>query len=870
MARVEAARADACGLQVMTIDHLAARLAGGFTKPIEADALHDAVKAALAETALGELERIKSLPGMTRAAVGTLRKVWHAGIDLRARSGESRLAALAALEQKVLSRLPSSMKPSPVLAEIAFQRLRHAPAVIGPIEVHGHSELSPCWHRLLISLAKIVHVTWVAGPRRAPEWLRGSEVEIRISAAETPEIRVFSCANPLHEATEALRWARSLIASGRARPEEVAIVAASPAELDDHIQAIHRETNLPVHFAHGIKAVTESNGQIVAALAELLLNGLSQARVSRLFRLLHGRSPALVNLPPDWTRILSTEAALTTLDRWTEALTNCANGWSDGIDRSALVLDALSLLARGPDAAAEIGEGLLTGLALKLWRRALIEGPATALPVSLAELRIPDTSEPATSIIWCSAAALASAPRPFVWVIGLNSGYWPRRITEDRLIPDHVIRAEELDPSPVAEADHRDFETIKGTTALSVVLSYSRRDVEGRVLGRSPLIAGMEEVYLPRGRIPEHAASEADRLLARPREFAASPIGHSGLSCWRDWYREALTPHDGLTHAGHPRIAKALARTQSASSLRLLIRDPIRFLWKYALGWRQPNEAEDPITLNPLSFGNLVHEVLRQAVDALEQECGLATATAARIEAAINAGMTTVARRWEAEAAVPPPIIWTNAQCRAREMALRALTYPVDRLPGQRSWTEIPFGLSGEAPFDCRSLPWNATRRVEIPGTGIAITGYIDRLDIAGDGSAVRVIDYKTGKVQRDQADICLRGGDELQRCLYAFAVISLLGLPSSLDAALLYPRVNGGLFALADVERLLGTLASAISIARGGLETGLALPGIDAISQFNEFVFALPANAKSGYLVRKVMLFIAGLGEAIAIWDAP
>jgi hypothetical protein len=854
----------------MTIDHLAARLAGGFTKPIEADALHDAVKAALAETALGELERIKYLPGMTRAAVGTLRKVWQAGIDLRARSDESRPAALAALEQAVLSRLPSSMKPSPVLAEIALQRIRHAPAVIGPIEVHAHSELPPCWHRLLIALAEVVHVTWFAGPRRVPEWLRGSDVEIRTSAAEAPEIRLLSCANPMHETTEALRWARSLIASGRARPEEIAIVAASPAELDDHIQAIRRETNLPVHFVHGIKAITEYAGQAVAALAELLLNGLSQARVRRLFRLLHGRSPALVSLPPDWTTVLSTEAALTTLDRWTHALTNCASGWPGGIDRSALVLDVLSLLARGSDAAAEIGERLLTGLALKLWRRALIEGPATALPVSLAELRVPDTSEPATGIIWCSAAALASAPRPFVWVIGLNSGHWPRRITEDRLIPDHVIRVEELDPLPMAEADHRDFETIKATTARRVVLSYSRRDVEGRLLGRSPLIAGMEEVYLARGRIPEHAASEADRLLARPREFAAAPIGRSGLYCWRDWYRDALTPHDGLTRAGHPRIAKALARTQSASSLRLLLRDPIRFVWKYALGWRQPNESEDPITLKPLAFGNLVHEVLREVVDTLEQESGLANASASRIEDTIHAGMMAVARRWEAEAPVPPPITWANAQRRAREMALRALTYPLDCLPGQRSWTEIPFGLSAESSADYRNLPWDATRRVEIPGAGVAITGYIDRLDIAGDGGAVRVIDYKTGKIQRDQADICLRGGDELQRCLYAFAVISLLGLPSSLDVAFLYPRVNGGLFALADVDRLLGTLASAISIARGGVETGLALPGIDAVSQFNEFVFALPANAKSGYLVRKLMLFVAGLGEAIAIWDAP
>ena len=228
------------------------------------------------------------------------------------------------------------------------------------------------------------------------------------------------------------------------------------------------------------------------------------------------------------------------------------------MDRSALILDMFSLIECGPDAAPEAGERLLTGLTLKLWRRALTEGPATALPVTLSELRIDDRTEPepANSIIWCSASALASAPRPFVRLIGLNSGRWPRQIAEDRLIPDHVIPLDELDPLPVAEADRRDFATIRAMTAHSIALSYSRRDAEGRLLGKSPLISGSDETYLARGRIPEHATSEADRLLARPGEFAGSEIGRSGLGCWRDWYRPALTPHDGLLGAGHPRILK--------------------------------------------------------------------------------------------------------------------------------------------------------------------------------------------------------------------------------------------------------------------------------------------------------------------------
>ena len=57
------------------------------------------------------------------------------------------------------------------------------------------------------------------------------------------------------------------------------------------------------------------------------------------------------------------------------------------------------------------------------------------------------------------------------------------------------------------------------------------RDVEGRLLGRSPLIRDLKEIYLSRGRTPEQAASEADRLLARPSEFRNNPIAASGRSC---------------------------------------------------------------------------------------------------------------------------------------------------------------------------------------------------------------------------------------------------------------------------------------------------------------------------------------------------
>jgi len=137
-----------------------------------------------------------------------------------------------------------------------------------------------------------------------------------------------------------------------------------------------------------------------------------------------------------------------------------------------------------------------------------------ALPVTLTHLRVDDKLEPASHPIWTSAISLAAAPRAFVRLVGLNAGRWPRRISEDRLIPDHIIATKNLDPLPIADGDRRDFASLIASAKHGIV-SFSRRDVEGRLLGRSPLIGDLKDIYLSRGRIPEHAASESDRLSKR-------------------------------------------------------------------------------------------------------------------------------------------------------------------------------------------------------------------------------------------------------------------------------------------------------------------------------------------------------------------
>ncbi|WP_247376156.1 PD-(D/E)XK nuclease family protein [Bradyrhizobium sp. 173] len=867
MARVAAARNGEVGLQIMSMGQLTARLAGGFLRPIDMEVLREAVRSTLPETPLGELEPIKSLPGMVRAAVGTLDRIWRADIDLSS-FAHPRLQALAALESRVLQRLPASMKKPRTLVDLALARLVHAPAALGPVEIHGHSEMPVCWRPLLIALADRVPVTWIAGPRPVPDWLKRRKIELRQSAASGVAPEVYSCATPQHEVLEAFRWMRTLLADGRARPEDIAIATAGPADYDDYVSALSREASIPIHFVQGVRAVATPEGQTAAALADVLVNGISQARVRRLMRGLKGTG-RIAELPPDWERVLPVDAPLSTVRRWKQAFSSVEpSAWPDGIDRSGVILEILELLEKGCAGAHESGERLLPKLSLKLWRLALEDGPPEALPVTLAHLRIADGLEPASHPVWCSAVSLAASPRPFVRLLALNAGRWPRRIPEDRLIPDHIIPIGDLEPLPLADADRRDFATIIASSAEASV-SFSRRDVEGRLLGRSPLVGDFEQIYLSYGRIPGHAASEPDRLIARPTEFRATPTAQSGLAAWRNWSKPRISAHDGIVRARHPRLVKVFQQPLSATSLRLLLRDPIRFVWRYALGWRQPEEADEPFSLDPQDFGVLVHEALHVAVTALESAGALAAAGPDVIATAIEDAVRVTAPRWEASQPVPPPLIWRNALDLTCRIARTALTCHLESLPKQRSWTEIPFGTAdGRGRSD---LPWDPTGPVEIPGTGITIQGQIDRLDLSGDNRRARVIDYKTGRLNRNMADVVVKGGTELQRCLYAFAVRTLLGSRIDVEAALLYPRAAEGeqaLFPLKDTRTALDTLASAIACARHSLENGLALPGIDAQDAYNDYAFALPASP--GYLARKRPDADRQLGDATRIWEAP
>lgn len=871
--RLQAAQQQAQGMRIVTVPQLTEVLAGGFSRIVSKNDLQELVSRALAELHFVGIERIKSLPGMVTAVCRSLKRAWDAGLDLQGwgQQCSGSVADLAAIETYINQHLPPGSGSPVNISGLAVTRASQAGHLTGDVEVRGIVGLAVCWRQVFTELAKHVAVRWYAHQSDEDDlsWMEGSRIELIWCAESRAVQHVVECANPKHEAVEALRWARELIANKRARPHEIAIVAASIEDWDDHIRALVADSLLPVHFAHGLPAVSGYAGQQCAALAEVLLHGLSHDRVIRALRASQD-CDALKTLPDGWYTKLSTDAPLLLREQWNFELKRIAD--QEGLDFRSALGSLLEVLDTGPEGASKAGETLLFGQAQAIWKEALLDGPPQALATTLAAQRLPDTTDPASNIVWGSAAAVMGTQRKFIRLLGLNSSQWPRRSREDSLLPSHLVPVSELEPLPVPEFDRLCFRHLSNL-ACEVVYSRSRRGNDGRLLGASPLIPRDITVQrLARTRIPQHAMSESDRLLARPKEFSQSVLAKSAATCVANWRKPGLTAHDGIVPANHPVVIKRLEEAHSATSLRALLTDPLTFLWQYCLGWREPHDlaGEQPVLLDALAEGTLFHEMLECAVRKLESAPGaIAAASAVDIDAAITAAVEEVAESWIHSNPTPPLRIWQRVLARGHDVVQSAFREMPPALANQRTYVEVPFGYSNES---ADGRPWDPAKCVtfDVGGISLPLRGRIDRLDVSGDRTEARVLDYKTmGTVPKE--DPGLKQGKELQRCLYAHVVRQLIGCVK-VEAALMYPGQRDGYLAPENPEQLLIKLSAALTSAVENAQKGRFPFGAAAEERAEnnwEYapLFALPANAKGLYFPVKRSARDAAAGGLLQLW---
>lgn len=857
MHRLVAAEAGAINLEIVSLPQLAARLAGGFSRPASPTEVLPAIRASLEGGGFASIQGVASLPGMVRAVERTLNATWR--VDFAPEGlGAPRLADLARIDAEVRSRLPFGALTPPDLRNAALARVKHVRQIFGQIELVDLLDVDPVWRPLVAAICEKTSVEWrVTADAVDLSWFPGTvHKSANVGAAPDPVI----CADPRSEVVEALRWARGLMAEG-VSPAEIGIAALSPVPWDKFMLVLARSAKLPVHFTHGIPALEGRDGQACSALADILLRGLSQVRVRRLL----DRAPkARDGLPSDWSKGLRRAAGLFTVAQWATALAAARDGRESGTASESVLLGRLALLAEGPSVAAAAGEAFLHAGALDLWRDALRAEPPEALDISLARLNVPDPVSPGSAVSWGPAWHLAAAPRSHVRLLGLTGRTWPRPTTEDPLLPDHVIPRGLIERISRPEQDERIFKAIARRATASFITSRSRRSAEGAPLSPSRLFPADGARILSAVRVPEHAFSETDRLLARPKEALEQPQLALGRACWRNWSSPNYTAHDGRVPPQDRTIRAALDRLQSATSGRRLLRDPLGFVWRSALGWSPAERHSDVLALDRPAFGQLIHELLRRTVETLENGPGLNRASQAEIYEAVQAAADEVLNVWPSQRPVPPPLLWRRTVDEGIRVTRDALLLDEGLQSDTRTWSEVSFGEQAN-----QEGPWETDKPVRLGG--LTFGGRIDRLDVRADRSAARVTDYKSGAAPRNMDRVVIGGGAELQRVIYAAAVRQGLPEVRQVVSRLVYLQdgpVQHGLTgerledAIAETERFIAT-------AQAQLMAGSAPPGPDVEDRFNEMRLALPAELEL-YIRRKAAARARATTELQAFWNRP
>ena len=196
MGRFQAAQANEVGLEVLTLPLLASRLAGGFRRLADRETLSTCVARALQDGGFAQIDGVRGLPGMVRAALQTLERAWTADIDLDSRASSSpRIADMSLLQRRVRDALPHGAMLPQQLRDAALDRIHFAPKLFGPVTLQNAVDVEAVWRPLLIALAGQQDVCWIAVGDVDRSWFPG---RLLPSEPHPPPTRAANCA-PIRE-----------------------------------------------------------------------------------------------------------------------------------------------------------------------------------------------------------------------------------------------------------------------------------------------------------------------------------------------------------------------------------------------------------------------------------------------------------------------------------------------------------------------------------------------------------------------------------------------------------------------------------------------------------------------------------------------
>jgi RecB family exonuclease len=319
-------------------------------------------------------------------------------------------------------------------------------------------------------------------------------------------------------------------------------------------------------------------------------------------------------------------------------------------------------------------------------------------------------------------------------------------------------------------------------------------------------------------------ASWADRARRRG-EITGQPdglteydgiVGADLMAAW--WSRGGRRPPvsaDGASEVS-PATPSAMAdrgRRHSPSALEDYARCGFRYLWKRVLRTHGEPAPERTLDLEPREIGSLMHEVLRELYRGLARERLLPLSPTAlaparqRLAPILDRLVTSQPGR----IGEGPVALWLARRRRILEDLEEFLEQEV--VAGDK-WRPLEL----EAAF---GEPEPLT--LEVGGERLTVRGRIDRIDERP--GAVRIVDYKTGRLGDDEQPGSIAGGQRLQLPLYRLALERSRGERRPLHGALLgitaksdFRRIE---WTPAHFEEAAGRLGEAIHGIVSGIDAG-------------------------------------------------
>lgn len=451
--------------------------------------------------------------------------------------------------------------------------------------------------------------------------------------------------------------------------------------------------------------------------------------------------------------------------------------------------------------------------------------------------------------------------RKHLFIVGLDDGRFPgaghqdpiildteRRKLSDRLATTQEKLAAKLDGFARLVSRHR------GT----VTLSYSCRDIlDDRETFPSPLLISAFRIV---SGLREGDQRDLLRWLPRPASFAPDDPAKSLDST--EWWLSRLCASDSVAHsdkliAAHfPHLGRGLAAAAhrkssqftiydgmvltpgteldpaskngpivSGSMLETLGRCPLAYFFRYALDVRLPEDYEIDLErwLDPLQFGNLLHEVFYAFVGevAADRWPPVFKTDIPRLREILSES----ASRYK-EIYPPPSEDAFLDQLRELNSAAEIFLREEERATGRTpAYVEVSLGMQkfgkGSALDSERPI------KIGLPdGRTVRVRGRLDRIDRVGSGSDHAIVDYKTGSSVKYEGADPFNQGRVMQHALYTSVAQTVLKEKLGSDAKVsrfeyLFPGARGqGLrlaYEQADLSEFPGILQRMRNLLAGG-----------------------------------------------------